>query len=288
MQEGGAEQPWHERGVLDRVPGPPAAPAEHVIGPPAAHRDADRQPAPRRQRPGPHPARPDGVDPALDQRRDREGIGDRKPDIAEIEKRRMEGEPRVLEQRVEVAAVGGHRKQPRERVRGRDDEQQRAKPEEPLDRQRTGAQARRQGPAEKRDEAAEQRQHEDPQHHRAFVAAPGAGDLVEHRLCQARILEDVEHREVGHDVGADEDREGERHQPQLQDRRRPRHIHQRPALRRRPDERHRPLHRRHEQRQHEREMADLYEHVNAPQARSAFRTILAQSAFSRYVLPLTN
>ncbi len=97
VQERGSEQPWHEGGVLDRVPVPPAAPAEHVIRPPAAHCDADRQPAPRGQCPGPHPARPGSADPPLDQRGDRKRIGDRETDIAEIEKRRVEGETRVLQ-----------------------------------------------------------------------------------------------------------------------------------------------------------------------------------------------
>ena len=33
MQEGGAGEPRHQRGVLDRIPSPVAAPAEHGIGP---------------------------------------------------------------------------------------------------------------------------------------------------------------------------------------------------------------------------------------------------------------
>ena len=97
VQQRRSEQPRHEGGVLDRVPIPPAAPAEHVIGPPAAQRDADREPAPGGERPGPHPARPLGADPPLDQRGDRKGVGDREPDIAEIEEGRMEGEPRILQ-----------------------------------------------------------------------------------------------------------------------------------------------------------------------------------------------
>ena len=36
MQERGAGQPGHEGGVLDRIPEPPAAPAQLVIGPEAA------------------------------------------------------------------------------------------------------------------------------------------------------------------------------------------------------------------------------------------------------------
>ena len=94
----------------------------------------------------------------------------------------MEREAGILKQRVQIAAVGRHREQPRERIRGGDDEQQGAEAEQPLNRQGAGPQAGWQAPAEECDEPAEQRQHEDPQQHRAFVAAPGAGDLVEHRL----------------------------------------------------------------------------------------------------------
>ena len=65
-----ARQPRHQRGVLDRVPEPEAAPAELVIGPVGAHRDAEGEEHPGGQRPRPHPARPGGVDPALDQRGD--------------------------------------------------------------------------------------------------------------------------------------------------------------------------------------------------------------------------
>ena len=99
-----ADEPRHERGVLDRVPEPPAAPAERVIGPPAAHRDADGEGAPRGERPRPDPARPGGIDPPLDERRHGEAEGDREADIAEIEERRMEGEAGILQHRIEPVA----------------------------------------------------------------------------------------------------------------------------------------------------------------------------------------
>ena len=40
VQVGGAAQPRQEGGVLDRVPAPEAAPAEHLVGPPGAEDDA--------------------------------------------------------------------------------------------------------------------------------------------------------------------------------------------------------------------------------------------------------
>ena len=49
VHEGGAHQPRHERRILDRIPEPPAAPAEFVVRPPAAERDADGEKRPRRR-----------------------------------------------------------------------------------------------------------------------------------------------------------------------------------------------------------------------------------------------
>jgi hypothetical protein len=107
MQERRRDQPGHEGGVFDRVPEPEPAPAELVIGPPGAEPDADRQEHPGRQRPGPHPAAPGGVHPPLDQGGDGEGEGHREADVAEVEERRMEGEARVLQERVQVLPVEG-------------------------------------------------------------------------------------------------------------------------------------------------------------------------------------
>jgi hypothetical protein len=104
-----AHQPGHEGGVFHRIPEPPAAPAELVIGPVTAHRDAGGQEHPGGQRPWPHPAGPGRVDASFDQRRDGKGEGNREADIAEIEQRRMDREADVLEDRVEVIAFQGCR-----------------------------------------------------------------------------------------------------------------------------------------------------------------------------------
>ena len=53
-ESGGADQPGHEGGVLDRVPEPPTAPAQFVISPPRAHGDAEG-----REDPGSHGPRRD-------------------------------------------------------------------------------------------------------------------------------------------------------------------------------------------------------------------------------------
>ena len=54
MEQGGRREPRHQRGILDRVPEPPAAPAELVIGPIAAGGDAERQQDPGAEHPWPH------------------------------------------------------------------------------------------------------------------------------------------------------------------------------------------------------------------------------------------
>ena len=53
VQIGGGAQPGQDGGVLHRVPGPEAAPAEHLVRPPGAEQDPDGEEAPREQRPAP-------------------------------------------------------------------------------------------------------------------------------------------------------------------------------------------------------------------------------------------
>ena len=72
MEQRRTGEPRHQRGVLDRIPEPVAAPAELVIGPVRAAGDAERQAHPGAEHPRPHPARPGGVDAAFEQRGDGE------------------------------------------------------------------------------------------------------------------------------------------------------------------------------------------------------------------------
>ena len=62
MQQRRAGEPRHEAGVLDRIPEPPAAPAEFVVRPPRAQRDAEGEEGPGDVRPRPRPAQPARVD----------------------------------------------------------------------------------------------------------------------------------------------------------------------------------------------------------------------------------
>src|SRR3546814_326971 len=127
----------HERGVFDRIPEPPPAPAELIIGPVAARRDAEREEDPGGEHPGPHRPRESCADVAGDERADREGKSDRDADIAEVERRRMEGEARVLEQRVKSLPHRRRRIEALERIGGEEEEGGEAEPDRRLRRQRS-------------------------------------------------------------------------------------------------------------------------------------------------------
>ena len=96
---------------------------------------------PGRQRPGPHAARPDGIDAPVDQRGDGEGKGDREADIAEIEQRRMDREAEVLQDRVEILAL--ERRRDRRRANGfeveQDEQQEGDRDRSPARRARSAA-----------------------------------------------------------------------------------------------------------------------------------------------------
>ena len=127
MQQRRTRQPGHEGGVFHRVPEPPAAPAQLVIGPPGAEHDADGQERPGDNGPWPRPARPCSIQAAAQQRSDGEGEGDGEADIPHVQHRRVDDEAKILQQRVEVVSVGRIVRQlPVERIGGHQHEQQKA------------------------------------------------------------------------------------------------------------------------------------------------------------------
>ncbi len=77
VDEGGGRQPRQQGRVLDRIPRPVAAPAEHLVAPPCPGHDAERQEGPRDERPAPHDAQPLLVEPAGRERRNAERERDR-------------------------------------------------------------------------------------------------------------------------------------------------------------------------------------------------------------------
>src|SRR6185312_15944520 len=99
------------------IPKPVAAPAKLVISPVRTHRDAEREKNPCDQNPGPHPARPCGVHPALDQCSRSKSKRNRESDIAEVKKRRMNREADILQNRIELLAFGRRRIEAQKRIR---------------------------------------------------------------------------------------------------------------------------------------------------------------------------
>ena len=103
------DEPRHQRGVLDGIPSPVAAPAEDRVGPVRAEKNSAGQ-----ECPGHHGPAAGDVDPFFagilhDQRAQREGEGDGESDIAQIEHGRMDDHLGILQQRIQAAAVGAQR-----------------------------------------------------------------------------------------------------------------------------------------------------------------------------------
>ena len=117
MKQRGCRQPGHQAGILHRIPEPPAAPTQLIIGPIGSGGDPQRQKEPRTQDPGPH--RPGESRPnfARNQRADGKAEGHRQANIADVKRRRMEGQARILQQRVQPCPLDRGGAQPRERVR---------------------------------------------------------------------------------------------------------------------------------------------------------------------------
>ena len=107
VEERGRHEPRHERGVLDRIPGVVAAPADLGVRPVRAEQLADAEERPRGERPA-----AGGDDPALvgaagEESAHRERERDREADVAEVEHRRVGEHVRVLEARHHPGPVGG-------------------------------------------------------------------------------------------------------------------------------------------------------------------------------------
>ena len=105
VQERGADQPRHQRGVLDRIPSPVAAPAELRVRPAGAEQDPDREEDPGDEREPPRRADPARVEAAAGERPDRERERDRPEDVARVEHRRVDRHRRVAEQRRQPGAL---------------------------------------------------------------------------------------------------------------------------------------------------------------------------------------
>ncbi len=166
----------------------------------------------------------------------------------------------ILQQRVEIAAVGGGRDQPLERVRREQQEQQESGAQKAHDADHPRHHRVRQAAAENRDGDGPQRQHQHPQQHRPFVSAPDGGEAIVHRQRGVGIGRHVQHRKVIVDEGVGEAREGDRDEHELALRRGPGERDPVDVAARRADERQDALQHRDQQGDDEGKMADLGDH----------------------------
>ncbi len=120
----------------------------------------------------------------------------------------MDGQERVLQHRIERIALHRRMQQPHKRARGqgRVADEEGAQPT--LDGQHQRLQPRRQAESGQGDDGAIAGQRQVPEQHRAFVAAPDSGHLVEQRLVGVGVGRDVGHREVRGDEGVHQGEEG--------------------------------------------------------------------------------
>ena len=176
----------------------------------------------------------------------------------------MKGEAGILQDRIEVAALERGVRDTQKRIGSRENEKLKGGSDPGLHRKRVCLQLYRQVVAESGDQRAEEGEDQNPQHHGAFVVPPDAGQTVHQRHRRIRILVDVEHREIGADIGGGERGERQRDEGELGQRRRRRDAHERRVPGAGADDRHHPLDQRQAERQHQRIMADFGDHFPAP------------------------
>ena len=105
--------------------------------------------------------------------------------------------PGILQQRIQVAALGARREQALERIRREQQEQQEADADEAHHAEHARDASRRgRLRAEQRDRERPAGEHQHPQQQRAFVRAPGRGEAVVQRQLRVRVGRDVQHREI--------------------------------------------------------------------------------------------
>ena len=211
MEIRGRREPGHDGGVLDRVPGPVAAPAQDLVRPTPAEQVAQRQKEPRGQRPAARRADPLVAQLAGRQRRQGERERHAGADVAQIQRRRMDRHPVVLQERVEVGALAGHKRQALERRR---DEAQQAEEEDRDGHQRGGDVWHQHGvPAavlvqhQRGEQAVDQR----PEQQGSLLTAPERGDGVPQRQARAGVGGDVFDVEVARHQRMEQGDRGDSH-----------------------------------------------------------------------------
>ncbi len=260
MNQRGAHQPRHERGVLNRVPEPPASPPKLVIRPHAAKRDPERQKNPRDHRPRARPARPRRIEASREQGGDGESKRHREPDVTRIEHGRMQHHGRILQQRVEIAPIEGHRKQAVERIRGKQHEREEADVHQSHHAEHARDHIVRKTTAEHAHRDHPHSEYQRPQQQRAFMPAPDSGDAVLQRQRGIGSGRDKGDREILVDERGGETCESDCDENELSPRGGARDAHPRRFSSGGAGKREHALCQRNDQRQRQRELTEFGDH----------------------------
>ena len=213
VQERGRGEPGKQPGVLDRVPGPVAAPTQLLVRPDHPEREAKGQDEPAHHGPAPHGAQPRVIEVAGDERRQPEGERNRHPDKPGVERGRVHHHVDVLEQGVQALPVGGRLRQERlERVLVDDHHEQEEHLHARHDRHDVGDELAMPFAVDIHRARSEHGQQEHPEHDRPVEAAPVRGDLVEQGLDRVRVVLDVPDRVVVGHERVNQHGRGQRHQ----------------------------------------------------------------------------
>ena len=125
--------------------------------------------------------RPQRIELPFQHRSDCERERHRHADIAGVEHRRVNPERWILQQRIQIAAIGRGGPQPFERIRRSENEQREACADETEHAEHAARHRRRHVAAERGDCNGPDRLHEQPQQQRALMRAPHGCEAIERR-----------------------------------------------------------------------------------------------------------
>ena len=127
----------------------------------------------------------------------------------------MDQQTAILQQRIQVGAVGRRSHQPLERAARRQQKEQKSEVQQPQHAQHPPAKRVRQTGAAKAHGPGPTRQHQRPQQKGAFVPAPRRAETIRPRQRRAGVAGDVGNGEVVAEEGVEQRREPKRHAPEL-------------------------------------------------------------------------
>jgi hypothetical protein len=133
---------------------------------------------------------------------------------------------KAIEDRIEFRPVQRRGGQPQEGVGREEQEAEEGGADRALDPHHPRLQRLAQRSAEQGDSAAVDRQDQDPQQHRALVAAPGRTDAVDQGLRPVAVLSHQRNRIVPVEIARGQTDEGQGHEGELEAGRRPSDRHQ--------------------------------------------------------------